>query len=241
MSNNDIVARVENLNKRIDAHNQARERTIGTLESYTNQFNELVADYKKNFGIDISLENIEQVYQEEQLRIEKELSEKETVLQQILDGTYKSQADETKPLEITDKVEDVEPIEQSITPNTVTVEKASVVIEPEVSVKPHSVIDEEFDIESVEPIKQTINPKFVKVKNATPQLIADDTEVVDDFVEVNTDSKGEITIEDDIVNNLIFVEVPTVTSKDSSDNKFKEIKTAANFDFSGVDFGGIEI
>lgn len=205
MGNQDILTRVDTLNKKIEAHNQARERTIGTLESYKAQFTDLVGEYKKTFGVDIDLDNVEKVFKSEQARIESELAEKESMLQQIVDGTYKAKAEDVVLAEVA-KLND-------------TVKEVS----------------EETVVKEPDKVGVGVKNNTIKLKTNIAQVVLDEQPVIEDYVEEEgvsepTDDTPEFTLEGDI-------EVPVKESED----KFKDIKTATEFDFSNVGFGGIEI
>lgn len=219
----DIISKVEQLNKKATEINQRRERLLGQLQNIDSQIETKLADYNKKHNTKLSVNDIPAEYKRVEAETTKKAEETAELIQKIESGDFvekKITADvvEEEPVFKVDTETKPELVQQVVTETVVetvteTAEETVVVEDAPVKpIKPVQTMDEDiFD--------DIVDDDFVE-KSSTPSvnsLMEVDDDDDDGFIDVQEESVSKNTFvdDDDIIDDddALFSDIKNVVKR----------------------------
>lgn len=220
----DIISKVEQLNKKATEINQRRERLLGQLQNIDSQIETKLADYNKKHNTKLSVNDIPAEYKRVEAETTKKAEETAELIQKIESGDFvekKITADvvEEEPVFKVDTETKPEPVQQVVTETVVetvteTAEETVVVEDAPVKpIKPVQTMDEDI-------IDDIVDDDFVE-KSSTPSVNSlmevDDDDDDDGFIDVQEESVSKNTFvdDDDIIDDddALFSDIKNVVKR----------------------------
>lgn len=96
---NELIKRIEELNKQVAQLHAERQKQLGMLESTKMQFESYVANYEKAYGVKLTAENLEAEYKNLMATCQTAADELEKQINYITSGAYKQAVQPTPIVE----------------------------------------------------------------------------------------------------------------------------------------------